>query len=429
MAMTRELDIPEDIRDLVKGISEGLLQFVEQEVVPLEERDRDILGDERKLFDEHGYLVPRAQEARQQIRQRSAQAGYYAMYAPESVGGGGVPPRAMSLIQERYYRHIGPGRLYAGWARAFLTAPPIASFVDGPSHIFTFAPEEVRKEFLPALLRGEKTVCFALSEPDAGSDVWGLKTRAVRDGDEWVISGTKQWITNAPYADYAIVFAVTDEEMAAQHRGGITAFFVDTSSPGFQRQAVIRIMGHLGSDCGIISLDGVRVPHSRVMGEVNQGFQIAMLGISEGRVSIAASCVGLAEYALDRALAYAQERKAFGVPIAEHQAIQFMLADMAIDIFTSKYACLQTAALVEAAVKGQTRIPVKEISIVKAYCVEACQRAFDAAIQIHGGVGLTDDLPLNEGWRIARTLRIPDGTSEIQRRTIARQMLRGDTAF
>jgi len=427
--MTQELTVPEDIRDLVKGISEGLLQFVEQEVVPLEERDKDILADERRLFDERGYLVPRAQEARQQIRQRSAQAGYYAMYAPESVGGGGVPARAMLFIQERYYRHIGPGRVYAGWGKAFLTSPPVASFVDGPSHMFTYAPEEVRKEFLPKLLSGEKTICFALSEPDAGSDVWGIKTRAVRDGDEWVITGTKQWITNAPYADYAVVFAVTDEEMAAQHRGGITAFFVDASSPGFQRQGIIRVMGHLGGDCGIISLDGVRVPHSRVMGEVNQGFQIAMLGISEGRVAIAASCVGLAEYALDRALAYAQERKAFGVPIAEHQAIQFMLADMAIDIFTSKYACLQTAALLEAAAQGRARIPVKEISIVKAYCVEACQRAYDAAIQIHGGVGLTDDLPLNEGWRIARTLRIPDGTSEIQRRTIARQMLRGDTTF
>lgn len=154
-----------------------------------------------------------------------------------------------------------------------------------------------------------------------------------------------------------------------------------------------------------------------------------MLGISEGRISIAASCVGLAEYALDRALSYAQERKTFGVPIAEHQAVQFMLADMAIDIFTSKYACLQTAALVELATKGQGRLPVKEISIAKAYCVEACQRVFDAAIQVHGGIGLTDDVPLNEGWRIARTLRIPDGTSEIQRRTIARQMLRGDTAF
>ena len=427
--MAQDLSIPEDIRDLVKGITQGLLEFIEQEVVPLEQRDKEILADERKLFDERGFLVERAQEARSQVRMKSAQAGFYAMFAPQAVGGEGVPPRAMVLVQEGYYRHLGPGRLYAGWGKGCLTQPPVASFVDGPSHMFTFAPEVVRREYLPRLLRGEKTICFALSEPDAGSDVWSIKTRARRDGDDWVISGSKQWITNGPYADYAIVFAVTDEEQAAKHQGGITAFFVDTAWPGFSKDAALRIMGHLGSDCGILSLDNVRVPGDHVMGQVGQGFQIAMLGISEGRLAIAASCVGLSQFALERSLAYAQERKTFGVPIAEHQAIQFMLADMAIDIFTSKYATLQTAALVEATVQGRGRPPVKEISIVKACAVEACQRAFDAAIQIHGGLGLTDDLPLNEGWRIARTLRIPDGTSEIQRRTIARQLLRGDVTF
>jgi len=427
--MTMDAAIPEDIRDLTKGLIQGLIEFVEAEVVPLEERDKDILNDERKLFREDGYLVERAQEARRQVRQRSAQAGFYTMFAPESVGGGGVPLRAMTFVQEAYYRRFGPGRPYLGWGKGFLTSPPVASFVDGPSYMFTFASESVRRDFLPQLLRGEKTICFALSEPDAGSDVWGIKTRARRDGDDWVISGSKQWITNGPYADYAIVFAVTDEEQAAQHRGGITAFFVETSAPGFSKESIIRVMGHLGSDCGILTLDNVRVSGDRVMGQVGQGFQIAMLGISEGRIAIAASCVGLMEYALDRALAYAKERKTFGEPIAEHQAIQFMLSEMAIEIFTSKYASLQTAALIEAAAAGRGRLPVKEISICKAYCVEACQRTYDRAIQIHGGLGLTNDLPLNEGWRIARTLRIPDGTSEIQRRTIARQMLRGDTTF
>ncbi len=138
--MTQDITIPEDLRDLVKGIIQGLLEFVDQVVVPLEERDKDILSDERKLFDERGFLVERALEARTQVRMKSAEAGFYAMFAPEAVGGGGVPARAMALVQESYYRRLGPGRLYAGWGKGCLTQPPVASFVDGPSHMFTFAP-------------------------------------------------------------------------------------------------------------------------------------------------------------------------------------------------------------------------------------------------------------------------------------------------
>jgi acyl-CoA dehydrogenase len=165
-----------------------------------------------------------------------------------------------------------------------------------------------------------------------------------------------------------------------------------------------------------------------MIGVQDQGFQIAMFGISEGRVSIAANCIGMCGYALDRSLEYAQQRMSFGKPISEYQAIQFMLADMAIDIFTMKYMVLQTAALVETF--PQTgRLPVKEISMAKAYAVEKTQECYDRAIQVHGGMGLTNEMPLNEGFRVARTLRIPDGTGEIQRRTIARQMLRGDTVF
>ena len=177
-----------------------------------------------------------------------------------------------------------------------------------------------------------------------------------------------------------------------------------------------------------MSFDNVRIPADRLVGVQDQGFQIAMFGISEGRVSISANCIGMCEYALDRSLEYAQQRMSFGKPISEYQAIQFMLADMAIDIYTMKYMVLQTAAQIENF--PQTgRLPVKEISIAKAYAVEKTQECYDRAIQVHGGMGLTNEMPLNEGFRIARTLRIPDGTGEIQRRTIARQMLRGDTAF
>ena len=426
--MTNEVGIPEDIRDVVKGATTGMLQFVDSEVVPMEKELGSILTDERKFFDETGRARNEVLDARRDVRMKSAKAGYYGMFAPENVGGGGLGVRIMVFVEEALYRKFGPGRPLITWAKGFLSQPVLASFVDGPSHMLMSVSDTVRKEFVPAIASGEKTVCFALSESDAGSDVWAIKTRARRDGDDWVISGSKQWITNGPYADYPIVFAVTNEEMLAQHKGGITAFLVENTAPGYSLDGVLRVMGHQGGDCGSMTFDEVRVPADRVVGQLDQGFQVAMLGISEGRIAIASNMIGMCEYALDRSLEYAKQRKTFGQPIAEHQAIQFMLADMAIDIFTMKYMVLQTAALIETF--PQTgRLPVKEISIAKAYSVEKAQEVYDKAIQVHGGMGLSNELPLEEGFRICRTLRIPDGTGEIQRRTIARQMLRGDTVF
>ena len=211
----------EEIHDLAKATLDGLFQFVENEVLPLEEKFRDVLADERKLFRDDGRLVDQVAEARLSVRKKSAAAGFYAMFAPEEIGGGGLPSLASVLILEGLYRKYGPGRLFIGWSNAFLGSPVVASFIDGPSRMFMSITDTVRNEVLPGLLAGEKTVCFGLTEPNAGSDVWGLQTKAVRDGDEWVINGTKQWITNAPYADYAAIFAVTDQELAAQHKGGI----------------------------------------------------------------------------------------------------------------------------------------------------------------------------------------------------------------
>jgi len=418
----------EDIEGLAKGLIDGLLAFVDAEVLPLEEQYREILADERKLFREDGRLVDEIAQARLNIRRKSAQAGFYTMLAPKEVGGAGMPFTVAGRVLEAVYRKYGPGRLLIGWSNGFLTMPILASFVDGPSHMFLTPGEGVRRDVLPSLLSGDKTVCFGLTEPDAGSDVWGLKTRAQRDGDEWVINGTKQWITNAPYADYAAIFAVTDPELVEQHKGGITCFLVDATAPGYSVESILPVMGHLASDCGVIAMDDVRVPNDRIMGTQDQGFNVGMLGISEGRLSIAAGCLGMAEWALDRCLEYVKQRRTFGQPIAEHQAIQFMLAESAIDIFTAKQTALRTGELVDA-FRTTGRFPVKEISIAKAYCVEATERVMDRAIQIHGAMGLSNELLFNEGYRIARTLRIPDGTAEIQRRTIARQLLRGDTVF
>jgi acyl-CoA dehydrogenase len=423
-----EVGIPDDIRDIVKQATNGLLQLIDSEVLPMEQQMGDTLTDERKFFDETGKAVDAVMEARKHVRMKCAEAGYYAMFAPDSVGGGDLGVRSMVFVEEAMYRKYGPGRPLITWAKGFLSQPTIASFVDGPSHMLVGVSDNVRKEFLPTISSGEKTVCFALSEANAGSDVWGLQTKARRDGDDWVITGSKQWITNSPYADYAVVFAVTNEEMVKQRKGGISAFFVETTAPGYSFDGVLPVMGHTGGDCGAMTFDDVRVPADRLVGVQDQGFAIAMFGISEGRTSISANCIGMCEYALDRSIEYSKQRMSFGSPISEYQAIQFMLADMAIDIYTMKYMVLQTAALIEDAQKTG-KLPVKEISIAKAYAVEKTQECYDRAIQVHGGMGLTNELTLNEGFRIARTLRIPDGTGEIQRRTIARQMLRGDVVF
>jgi acyl-CoA dehydrogenase len=245
-----------------------------------------------------------------------------------------------------------------------------------------------------------------------------MQTRAVRDGDEWVLTGTKQWITNSPYADYAMVFALTDPEAVARHKGGVTGFFVDTRAPGFSVPRIINTMGHLGGDTGVIVLDGVRVRDDHRLGDVGRGLTAAMDGVNAGRMGMAASCLGLARWGLDQAVDYAKVRKTFGVPIAEHQAIQLMLADSAMDIYAAKTMIQNCAWRVDSG-----RAATAQVSMVKAFSTEMLGRVMDRSIQIHGGMGLTNELRLEEGYRFARVMRIPDGTGEIQRRTIARQLL------
>lgn len=416
--------IPEELRDVINGTIQGMLGFVDSEVVPLEEKFKEILHDERKLFGDDGLLVPPVREARDDLRRKSAKAGYYTAFAPESVGGGGLPWLASVLVLEALNRKCGPGRLFVSWAAGFLASPLLAGFTDGPSHLFLGAGPAIRSEVLPSLLAGDKTICFGVTESGAGSDLWGLKTKARRDGDEWVINGSKAWITNAPYCDYAAVFAITNEETFAAHKGGLTAFLLDAKAPGFMKDRPEKIIGHVASDCGGFTMDEVRVRNDYMIGAPDGAFQIAMFGISEGRMGMASVCLGLSEFALDRCLEYSKERKTFGSPLADHQVLQFMMADTAMEIYAAKHMTIQTAKLLDA-----NKVPVKEICMSKAFSIETCQRAYDRAIQIHGGMGLSGELVLEEGFRIARTARIPDGTSEIQRRTIFRQLQRGDTQF
>jgi acyl-CoA dehydrogenase len=423
--------VPDELRDVIKGTIDGLLSFVESECVPVEQKYKEILENEAKLFGDDGRLVPEIREARDEIRRKSAKAGYWSMFAPQAIGGDELPAVVSVYLLEAMNRKYGAGHLMITFANAFLTTPLVGSFVDGPSHMFSQASEAIKTEIVPSLIAGEKTTCFGATEPDAGSDLWNLKTKARKVGDEWVINGTKQWITNSPYADYAIVFAVTNDEKYAKRNmfdSGVSAFIFDTKQPGVDNNTIFPIMGHVSSDCGNIIMEDVKVKEEYILGNVDQGLIAALAGISEGRLGIATAMVGLAEWALDRCLEYAKERVTFGRPLADRQAIQWMLADSAIEIFNSKYATLRTAELVDEYPKTG-RVPIKEISIAKCYAVDMCQAVCDRAIQIHGGMGLSSEMGLEEAFRIARTLRIPDGTSEMQRRTIAGQLLRGDTVF
>ncbi|MCS7213862.1 MAG: acyl-CoA dehydrogenase family protein [Candidatus Calescibacterium sp.] len=410
---------PQEVRQII----DSMFKFIDNEIVPLEKENKKVLEDETKMYDENLYLKKEVQELRSYVRKKSAEAGFYTIFVPESLGGSGFGPLSSVFINIKLHARYGPGRPLITPGRGLLVSPLMAGFVDGPSSVIAEMTDELKKQVLPGLLKGEKTQCFALSEPEAGSDVWSMKTRAERKGKNWVINGIKQWITNGPYADYAVVFAVTDTELLKAKKGGITAFYVEKER-GWKVQSIIPYMGHFGSDTAILSFDNVEVPESHVIGEVNFGFLKAMEGIDIGRLAIGAICSGLSEWALNESIEYSKQRKAFGQTISEYQAIQFMLADSYLDTYTSQTLCIHCGWLAE----NSEKPPIKEISAAKGYCVEACQRVFDRAIQIFGGMGLTNELRLQDGFRLARTYRIPDGTSEIQRRTIARRLLKGDTS-
>lgn len=405
---------PEETLEIING----LRQFIDKKVIPLEDENADLLFNERNYYLENGRRHPKVEELRKQVRMESAKAGYYTMFGDRELGGEELGPINSLLVQEAIGKHYSNRKLI----EAVVIPSP---FTNGLTPVLKGLREELKDKYLDGIRTGEKTLCFGLTEPDAGSDVWGLKTKAVKDGDEWVINGTKQWITNAPYADYCMLFAVTNPELQAQRKGGITCFFVETNSAGFTVDSVIPTMGELGGDAGIISLDNLRVPAENIIGELDQGFTRAMNGINTGRLGMSGKCIGSAQWALKQAVDYANIRKTFGKKIGEHQIIQNMLAECAMDIYAARNMALHCAWKIENT-KSQ---PAKEISIVKAYCTEMMGRVYDKAMQIHGGMGVSNELKLEAGYRMARILRIPDGTSEIHRRTIAKSLLKGDLNF
>lgn len=405
-------EAPDDETDIVL---DSLIRFIDREVAQCEKENVELLSSERTIYGPDGRYSDTILALRKNIRMRSAELGFYNLFGSEKLGGSGWGAKAALRTQERLNMHCGPDRALV--QTVVLPSP----FTNGLSPLLEYLNSELLENHIKHISSGERTLCFALSEPDAGSDVFGIKTVARRDGEFWVLNGTKQWITNAPYADYAFVFAITNGADVRARKGGITGFFIETNTVGFNVPRTIPIMGHLGSEIGVITLDNLRVHDSHRIGPVDKGLNVAMHGINAGRLAMAGTCVGLARWALNQSLDYARIRKAFGKYIAEHQAIQTMLAEIAMDIYASKSMASNCADLLE---RG---VPVtKEISMVKAYSTEMLNRVMDKAIQIHGGMGLTNELRLEAGYRFARILKIPDGTAEIQRRTIAKELLSGN---
>jgi alkylation response protein AidB-like acyl-CoA dehydrogenase len=286
----------------------------------------------------------------------------------------------------------------------------------GTLPIKLFGSEELKDRFLPRCATGEWSPAFALSEPEAGSDPGGMITRGVPDGDEWVIDGTKNWITNLGIADFYVVFAVTDRE--AGHSRGITAFVVEADRPGFSVGKLEHKLGIRGSPTGQPIFDGVRVPADNVIGEVNQGFKVAMSTLDRSRLGVAAQALGIAQGATDYAAAYAAERKQFGRPISSFQAIQFKLADMETQCAAGRELLYQACAKID---RGDSDIG-KYSAMAKLFCSDVAMAVTVEAVQVLGGYGYVKEYPVERMLRDAKITQIYEGTNEIQRLVIARTM-------
>lgn len=282
-------------------------------------------------------------------------------------------------------------------------------------HIYLAGSEEQRQRYLPRLTSGEWLGCWALTEPGSGSDAAGLVTTAVREGDEWVLNGTKNFITNASHAQVAVVLAVTDRN---DSKRGVTAFAIEMDRPGIRAGKKENKLGMRTSDTAELVLENCRVPHANVLGEIGYGFIDAMKVLDGGRISIAALSLGIARGAYDAARKYAAERQAFGKPIAHFQAIQFMLADMATEIEAARLLCYRAAALKDAGEKT-----TQWSSMAKLYASEVAVRATEKTVQIFGGYGFIKEFPAEKYYRDVKLCTIGEGTSEIQRMVIARNLL------
>ena len=345
------------------------------------------------------------EDLRREIADKAIAAGLYAANMPVEVGGAGLDTLTWLL----YEKELGKANYALHW-----------TCVSRPSNILLACEGEQRDRYLLPCVRGEKHDCQAMTEPGAGSDLRGMKAFARADGDDFVLNGTKHFISHADVADFAIVWVATGEEETPRGKKKlITAFLVDKGTKGFTVRDGYRNVSHRGYNNCVLEFDDCRLPKSQILGEVHKGFEVAGKWLGATRLQVASTCLGRAERALGHALQYAAERKQFGQLIGKFQGISFKLADMATEL---KAAELLTR---EAAWKyDQGSVTEADMSMAKLKATEVLAMIADEAIQIHGGMGLMDELPLERIWRDARVERIWEGTSEIQRHIISRELLR-----
>lgn len=365
-------------------------EFVEKEIYPLE-----------NAVEETGTVPP---EIGASLKQKCRDIGFYAANMPEEVGGGGLGNLDFALLE----RELGRG------------AMGLTVFFGRPSNILMACRDEQREKYLLPAVRGEKIDALAMTEPAAGSDLRGMQCTAVPKNGDWLINGGKHFISHADIADFFIVFVASGEEDTPRgKRKKITCFLVDRDAPGFSVRPGYRSLSHRGYQNGTLHFDDCRLSSAQILGEAHCGFESANEWLYATRITVAAMCVGRARRAFDFALSYAAERKQFGQQIGKFQGIGFKLADMITEIDAADFLTLYAASRLDGGLPAN-----REIASAKVFASEMLARVTDEAIQIHGGMGLMSDLPLERFWRDARVERIWDGTSEIQRHIIARELLR-----
>jgi len=364
--------------------------FVENEIYPHEAEV------------ERSGQVPR--EVGDEIKRKCIELGFYASNIPEEFGGGGLSNLEFALLE----RELGRGSM------------GLTVYFGRPSGILVACNDEQREQYLAPVVRGEKFDALAMSEPNAGSDVRGMQCTGKPDGDDWIVNGTKHFISHADIADFCIVFIATGtEETDKGPKKKITCFLVDRGTPGFEIRDGYNSVSHRGYHNCILSFQDCRLPRTQILGELHRGFEIANEWLYATRITVATMAVGRARRAFDLALEHAATRKQFGKQIGKFQGVSFKLADMITEIDAADWLTLSAAWRLDRNLPAN-----REIASAKVYASEMLARVTDEAIQIFGGMGLMDDFPLERMWRDSRVERIWDGTSEIQRHIISRELLR-----
>ncbi|NMP23522.1 acyl-CoA dehydrogenase family protein [Sulfobacillus harzensis] len=363
-------------------------EFVRREIMPLEPQ---------VLLNEREGKPGLSSQMLQELREKGRAIGFWGINTPERYGGANLGALALAIT----YEELG---------RTFV---PFTFGGSADNILYACNPEQAERYLIPTI-EGQRRSCFALTEPGAGSDAGSIRTTAVKDGREWIINGEKIFITNGNEADFAMVFAVTDKEKGPH--GGITCFLVDRDM-GW-RSTLIPTMGDWNP--GALVFDQVRVPEENILGEQGKGFELAMRWIGAARWAIPARAVGSAERLLEMALEYSRTRVTFGEPLANRQAIQWMIADSAVEIEATRWITYRAAWMQDQGLDNR-----HQASLAKLYGANMANRVVDRVLQIHGGMGYTKDLPIERWYREMRLFRIFDGTDEIQRYIIARNLIKG----